>query len=322
LERRALAALLGVLALSPSCAAETAKEYEWAVPLGWAPPPVPAENPMTAAKVHLGRLLFYSKQLSGNGEQACVSCHEQRLGFADGLALSAGSTGERLARNSPGLANVGYFATLTWVNPLLTSLERQIPVPLLSESPLELGVTGHEVEVLERLRRDEVLESAFREAFPSRATAVSVQTTTLALASFLRTMVSANAPYDAYVAGDQDALTADETAGLTLFESRGCVACHAPPLFIGGFERTDAGRPLGLAEFTGQDDDIGRVRAAPLRNVAVTAPYMHDGRFETLEDVLRAHAGVTDTDDRRLLVAFLHALTDSAFLQAPQFSSP
>ena len=139
----------------------TAAMYDWSLPAGFPLPRTPADNPMTAAKVELGRYLFYDTRLSGNGTQSCESCHYQALAFSDGKITPQGSTGEMLERNSPALVNVAYYATLTWANPVLTELERQVLVPLFGEFPVEMGVTGREEEVLARLQENERYQELF-----------------------------------------------------------------------------------------------------------------------------------------------------------------
>ena len=156
-------ALLGALALglglsacgggasSEDPATSSATAWTWALPAGFPTPAVPADNPMSAAKVDLGRFLFYDKRLSGNGKQACAGCHFQDKAFTDGLAVSRGSTGEFTARNAQPLGNVAYNPTITWANPSLVVLERQMEVPLFGENPIEMGINeSNRFAVLQR----------------------------------------------------------------------------------------------------------------------------------------------------------------------------
>ncbi|MEM9488653.1 MAG: cytochrome c peroxidase, partial [Myxococcota bacterium] len=136
-------------------------DFEWDLPEGFPAPLVPEDNPMSAAKVELGRYLFYDTQLSGNQTQSCGSCHVQNLAFADGEVTTTGSTGEALARNSMGLTNAGYGSTLTWASPLLLELEEQALVPMFGEFPVELGITGNEDEVLARFASDPLYADMF-----------------------------------------------------------------------------------------------------------------------------------------------------------------
>lgn len=288
--------------------------YEWNLPPGFPEPWVPEDNPMTEEKVELGRYLFYDVRLSGNQTQSCGSCHEQARGFADGKALPTGSTGEVLVRNSMHLTNAPYSFPLTWANPLLPTLEDQIMVPLFGEHPVELGVGGHEEEILERLRSDPLYQELFAEAFPELDDPFTFERIRQALASFVRTMISGNSPYDRYsFQGDETALTEQELRGLGLFfsETLECHHCHFGFNFSGAtkhantvhdslaFHNTglynvggDGSYPLGnqgLIEITFEPDDMGAFRAQTLRNIAVTGPYMHDGSVETLEEVIRIY---------------------------------
>jgi cytochrome c peroxidase len=148
-------------------------DFAWNLP-EWAPKPVvPADNPMTQAKVELGRHLFYEKRLSVNGRQSCASCHIQALAFTDGKAVSVGTTGEAHPRNAMSLANVAYNSVLTWANPLMRHLEQQMLVPLFGEEPVELGMAGKEAQLLALLQEDENYARLFSAAFPDADEAVS-----------------------------------------------------------------------------------------------------------------------------------------------------
>jgi cytochrome c peroxidase len=174
------------------------------------PPVVPASNPMSAAKVELGRHLFYDKRLSVNGRQSCASCHKQELAFTDGLARAKGSTGELHPRSSMSLVNVAYAPVLTWANPTLTSLEEQALTPMFGEHPIEMGLKGHEEEVLDAVRADATYQRLFPPAFPE----VSIDTITKAIAAFERSIVSMRSPYDRYRwGGEQDAISAAAKRG-------------------------------------------------------------------------------------------------------------
>lgn len=344
------------------------------VPAGFPDPRIPSDNPWSAEKAELGRYLFYDVRLSGNGEQACGSCHFQELAFADGQALPEGSTGEQLVRNSPSLTNAAYNATLTWANPVLTELEQQILVPMFGEHPVELGITGHEAEVLERFRTDPAYVTRFEAAFPDLEAPIDWDPLVDALASFVRTMISGDSPFDRFVYHDEpDALSAAALRGMNLFYSENleCHHCH------GGFNFSEAtvhaesvfdaslfhntglynvdgqgGYPAnntGIYEITGDPADMGRFRAPTLRNIAVTAPYMHDGSMETLDEVVDHYAaggsliekgpnagdgrasplksglvaGFTLSEEERAdLIAFLESLTDETFLTDPALSDP
>ena len=349
--------------------------FNWSLP-SWVPEPsVPEDNPMSAAKVELGRHLFYDRRLSADQTMSCASCHQQDKAFTDGLALSKGVTGEKSARSAMSLANVAYLPVLTWANPQLSSLEVQSLIPLFGEHPVEMGMAGKEQELFSRLRSDATYQRLFTQAFPKDAregaeSLYSLSTLTKALASFQRSLLSFDSPYDRYKYGGQK--TAMSTAALrgeALFfgEKMECYHCH------GGFNFTDNIRhsklPLsergfhntglfnkdgwgaypqnnpGIREFTGDPGDEGKFRTPSLRNVALTAPYMHDGSIATLEQVIREHyalagkaasgpngaspirssliAGFDVTDQEvKDLTAFLQSLTDQSFIRNPKHADP
>lgn len=373
--RTAAAALLGgailwAAAVWPSAAAEG---WAWTLPPHVPEPRVPADNPMSAAKVELGRHLFHDRRLSGNGTIACASCHLQAKAFTDGRALSPGATGERTPRNAPGLANSAWNATYTWANPALVDLERQMEVPLFGVDPVEMGVTDdNRAAILDRLRADPVYPPLFAAAFPETAEPVTMANAIRAVAAFQRSIVSVDSRYDRYLMG-REALTEAEQRGMALFfgERAECHHCHGSFNFndqvvharsrdvetpfhntglynLGG----DGGFPYpnrGLYELTGDPADMGAFRAPSLRNVAVTAPYMHDGSVPTLEAVIDLYSdggrniaagplkgdgrlnphksglitriGLTPREKRDLL-AFLGTLTDRTLLTDPRWSDP
>ncbi|NMO22866.1 di-heme enzyme [Pyxidicoccus fallax] len=372
-----VSAVLGAL-LAVGCGGKdptppAASAYAWKLPAGFPEPVVPGDNPMSEAKVELGRHLFYDIRLSGNGTQSCASCHEQQRAFSDGRVTPVGATGDRVPRNAPGLANVAYLSTYTWANPVLETLEKQALVPLFNEHPTELGLTPRFEEVLQRLRDDARYQELFRAAFPEEAEPVGRDTLVKALASFQRTLLSGEAPYDRYLRGETSALSPAAKRGMELFfgERAECYHCHSGPHLTNSFRVRDStpeelqffntglynmngngtyppDNP-GLFEFTRKEGDWGRFRVPPLRNVALTAPYMHDGSIATLEGVIDHYmAGgrnVTEgpfsgdgranpnkdplvrpftlsPDERADLVAFLESLTDTEFIQDPRFSNP
>ena len=353
---------------------DTARDgFAWVLPAGFPTPAVPQNNPLTEAKVELGRFLFYDRRLSGNGTQSCASCHHQDKAFTDGRPLAIGSTGEVHPRNAQSLANAVYHSTLTWVNPSLLSLEAQMQVPLFSEGPVEMGVNESNIdEVLGRIQTDNRYQTMFAAAFAGQVQPITWGNITQAISSFQRTLISGNSRFDRYQRGEIP-LNAQELRGLELFNSEKaeCFHCHAGFNFndqvrhastqvldtpfhntglynIGGTGDFPA-QNQGLFEFTANPADRGKFRAQGLRNVEVTAPYMHDGSMATLEDVLdfyaaggrnitsgpyagdgRAHPNKSDLiasidlsqQDKADLVAFLKTLTDHEFLTNPNFSNP
>ena len=333
--------------------------YRWQLPEGFPTPRVPLDNPMTVEKVELGRQLFHDPRLSGDGTLSCASCHRPELAYTDGLNRAVGSRGIIHPRSAMSLTNVAYNATLGWDDPTLTLLEDQVLVPLFNTQPLEMGVAGREEEVLARFRDDRRYRQLFQKAFPVDEDPVSMRNVTYALASFERTLISGNSSYDRWAyGGEVDALDPDEREGARLFFSQrlNCFRCHAgfnlsgPVVYEGSgtpkaqFHNTglynEDGRGAyptpntGVHRHSGRIEDMGKFRAPTLRNIALTAPYMHDGSITTLEAVIDhyaagGHAGnigpdsVTDNlvagfeltlEERRQLVAFLRALTDESFV--------
>jgi cytochrome c peroxidase len=332
--------------------------YDWKLPRGLPAPAVPADNPMTDAKVALGRRLFYDRRLSGTGTFSCASCHEQQKGFADGRARAVGATGARHARSAMSLTNVAYNLTLGWADEAVTSLEAQMAVPLFNEHPVEMGVQGRTDEIVARFAASPADAAEFRAVFPE-SPAVSLPNIVKAVAAFERTLLSGDSPLDRNLyRDDRAAMPADAVRGLQLFSSDRlrCTACHSgfnfsgPVRFDGGgagtpvFHNTglvvvdgDTPGDLGLFDRTRHVGDRGRFRAPTLRNVAVTAPYMHDGSLPTLDAVVAHYAagGRPGTNPSRMmrpftitpaetadLVAFLRSLTDDAFLRNPAFADP
>jgi cytochrome c peroxidase len=309
--------------------------YEWKLPQGFPALCVPPDNPMTPEKVTLGHLLFYDTRLSGNGTQACATCHKQERAFTDGKANALGSTGSPHPRGAMSLANVAYNASFTWVDAKRTSLEDQAQGPMFNEDPVELGLANREDETAARLAADPEYAAAFVAAFPEDVEPVTLANVRKAIASFERTLLSGDSPYDRLVwRNDRAALSESARRGMALFFSNrlACSKCHAGFTFSGPVSY-DSSPP---AEATFHDTGLGGpFRAPTLRNIAVTAPYMHDGRFATLEQVIDHYAspgpGTPDRSplvrgfaitggERQDLVEFLKSLTDQAFLTDARFA--
>jgi len=331
--------------------------WTWSLPPGFPAPRVPKDNPMSAEKVALGRRLFYDPRLSGNGTQSCSSCHQPARAFTDGRAHALGSTGQVHPRSAMSLANVAYSASLTWADPGKRRLERQAVVPMTNEHPVEMGLTGHEEEVLARLRSEPLYPDLFARSFPAEPDPITLPNVRKAIASFERTILSGNSPYDRFVWKDDTAALSDSARrGLSLFFSDRlhCSRCHAgftfsgpvawqggpdtrPAFFNNGIDGASGGSDPGLFTVSHRRADRGRFRAPTLRNIAATGPYMHDGRFATLEVVIDHYArggipgparsalltGFTLTGEERCdLVEFLRSLTDEEFLEDPRLSDP
>ncbi|MCB9143575.1 MAG: right-handed parallel beta-helix repeat-containing protein [Anaerolineales bacterium] len=292
----------------------------------------PADNPTTPEKAALGKLLFFDPLLSENNNMACATCHHPDLGFGDGQPVASGPDGP-LTRNTPTLWNVDYVQKLFW-DGRMDSLESQVNFPLTH--PNEMGVS--DIAALEaELRANPEYVALFDAAFGGGEQAVTTDNMARALAAFQRTLLSQNSQFDRYAAGNFDALTPQQRRGLALFRSGAtrCFECHGAPTFA-----SDTFRVVGVPS-----DDPGRAGVTPdgqqgafkvptLRNIALTAPYMHNGSLATLEDVVNFYAdggghafGVDNVDvfvngfdlndqERSDLVAFLYALTDEWSLPA------
>jgi cytochrome c peroxidase len=362
------------MGLSTAISASSTAVYNWNIPV-WMPKPiVPADNPMNSQKVELGRHLFYEQRLSITGEFSCASCHLQKLAFTDGKTVAVGATGEKHSRNSMSLANIAYNPVLTWANPLITKLENQALVPIFGEHPVEMGMVGREKQILAMLRDDAKYRLMFTDAFRNDKNPINLSNLTKALAAFERSLISVNSPYDKYrFGGDANAISPAAKRGEKLFNSEDleCFHCH------GGINFTDSvmheklafqeiafhntglynidgkgsypANNTGVYEITSKPTDMGRFKAPTLRNIALTAPYMHDGSIATLEEVIDHYqaggrtiktgefAGIGSTNpfksefisgfklsesEKQDLLAFLQSLTDEEFIKNPAFSNP
>ena len=370
LARLVLVTVLSTVTLAAQRPAQAA--WVWSLPAGFPPPAIPADNPMSEAKVDLGRHLFYDNRLSGNGTQSCAICHQQALAFTDGRPRSFGSTNQRHPRGSMSLVNVAYAGVLTWADPTQTRLEEQALVPIYGEHPVELGLDRSD-RWLERFRRDPLYRTMFGAAFPGEETPLSRDNLLKALAAFQRAIVSARAPFDRYAfTGDAAAISEAAKRGEVLFHSGSlaCDSCHGGVLFSSAmltgrragsldFHNTGlynvAGATsypapnTGIYDVTRRPADIGKFKPPTLRNIAVTAPYMHDGSVRTLEEAIDHYAaggrtiaagphqgvgrdnpnksplvrGFTLTPAQRAdLIAFLESLTDTAILTDERFANP
>ena len=339
-------------------------------------PPIPDYNIPTAEKIDLGRHLFYDKRLSVNETMSCESCHAQFLAFSDAVDRPFGATGSQLTRNSQGLGNAMYHATLTWSNNVFDELEDQLRVPISSDNPIELGATPTNAAlVLARFDEDPMYQEMFAAAFPESDTGSTINKIIFALASFSRTLISGSSDYDRFVQGDESALTEQQKLGLSLFngERFECFHCHSGlnfstsyrdnnsnpatqsfPFFNNGLYNVGGNgdypaNDQGLFDLTSNPIHRGMFRPQSLRNVGLTAPYMHDGSLDTLREVIEHYArGGTLTEDGpnagdgRLsplksglirgfdaseeeidaVIAFLDSLSDYDFIEDPRFSNP
>lgn len=361
-------------AVSNPALANTSEGSVWQfdLPAHCPPPPVPADATMTPAMVELGRHLFYDKRLSADETLSCASCHLQVLAFSDPRVQSVGVTGELTRRNAMSLVNVAYTRRLTWAHPTLDALERQALIPLFGDNPVEMGAAGHEEAILQRLAADTRYNELSRTALGA-GVALDWAAITRALATFQRSLVSCDAPYDRFVAGEVGAMSDAAVRGMELFfdQRMECFHCHNGHMFSDA--ATHVGAALteqvfhntglysldgsgaypeedpGLFELTGNPADMGRFRATSLRNIALTAPYMHDGSIATLHDVIAHYAAggreisegpnqgngslsplksefvpgfLITPDEESDLVAFLEALTDESVATRVEWRDP
>lgn len=305
--------------------AATGPSWTWRLPEGVPPPAVPSANPMSAAKVELGRRLFYDADLSADGTLACAGCHEQKRAFADGNATRPGVHGGAGRRNVPGLANIGWFDRLTFADPAATSLEAQALIPLMGEHPVEMGMKGREAEFERRLGAEACYRRMFAKAFPERGGRIDVASVTAALGAFQRTIISYRSPYDRFRRGETEALSALGREGARVFRTRGCVSCHSGPNLTDlDYHRLEAvsGADFGLGEHTRLPEDKGRFRTPSLRNLELTGPWWHDGSARTLEDAIGRHPVTLSQTDMNALIAFLGAQTDPHFIADPTLARP
>lgn len=318
------------------------------IPDGLPPMNIPADNPLTIEGVELGRRLFYDERLSGNNTISCATCHHPSMNFTDTARYSAGITGVKGTRNSMPLINLGWQTSFFW-DGRVNTLEQQVLHPVIN--PIEMN--DHWPEVVWELIEDERYPEMFRRAFGERG--IDSIKVSKALAQFLRTMISGNSKYDKMRRGEL-VFTTDEFLGMELFtrdkdEANGiagadCFHCHGEPMFTSnqfhnnGLDAifTDLGRGL----VTLDSDDNGKFKAPSLRNIALTAPYMHDGRFQNLDDVINhystglvysptidplmkfvADGGVAlTTIEIFQLKSFLNTLSDYDFATNPAFQDP
>lgn len=293
-------------------------------------------------QIDLGRYLFFDPLLSGNHQQACASCHQPARGFADGKALSRGANGQLGNRSAPGLWNVGFLKKLFW-DGRSDTLEQQALIPMLAEH--EMANTP--AKLLADLQANNHYPALFRQAFDTDR--IELPQVATALAAFQSSLVSLNSRYDHYAHGYHQALTEQEIKGMNVFRSfvARCAECHTPPLFtnqqiavIGTPEPDGMPFDAGAGAKPGWEKLRGGFKVPTLRNIALTAPYMHSGRFATLEEATefyskgRGHAVPKGEDlllhwhiwepkltaeEVQQITAFLGSLTDESLKpQTPQ----
>lgn len=327
--------LIAVLSLLVACRRETEDEpgmeenslFALQLPVGFPLPSTPAENPLTDASVRLGKALFFDTRLSRTNTISCASCHHVDRAFSDTLPLSFGVDGLAGMRNAPSLANVAYHTSF-FRDGGVPTLEQQVIAPIHDEVEMDHNITV----AAEALRDLEPFRSLSMKAY---ARSLDAYVITRAIASYERTLISGWSRYDRYLQGDGTAMTDAEVRGMQLFNSEAlnCTACH------GGFDLSDhdfhnVGQYLqyadsGVARITLRHQDNGKFKTPTLRNIARTAPYMHNGSIGTLVQVVDHFASgglphanrdpemqsfVLTTQDKEDLIAFFNTLTDDRTL--------
>lgn len=289
----------------------------------------PADNAFSDAKVELGRKLFFDSRLSSDSSLSCASCHLPELAFTDGRKTAIGVNGAMGNRNAPTLLNVGYQETFMF-DAHLETLEKQVIVPI--QEPIEMNMNM--VDLIERLRKDPYYVRAAREIFDRD---FDPWVLTRSISAFERTLVSDNSRFDQYMYhGNEEALTKSELRGWKLFsEKLYCTECHKVPLFTNLVAEnnglySDYGEDKGRFRIHKDSNDIGKFKVPTLRNIVLTAPYMHDGSFSSLEEVIdhyskggEDHWNKSDLikpfelsqSERKDLLNFFEALTDTSYMK-------
>lgn len=325
--------------------------------LGLPPLAIPGDNPQTAEKIALGRLLFNEKRFSADGTVSCASCHRPELAFTDGLPVATGLNGQTGTRNTPTVINAAFYQTQFW-DGRANSLEEQALGPLVN--PIEHGLKNHQA-VVDVIKHDANYTRQFNQVFAVPADGIALAHVTKAIASFERTLIAGDSPFDRYFFGmEQSALSASAARGSRVFRRKGnCATCHEiafnnalftdqrfynigvgfkrlAPVLAGliagkkpdGLALTDRQRSeLGRFNITKTLADLGKFKTPTLRNIALTAPYMHDGSLKTLEEVIEHYDKGGDNNrfmdakifplhltaqEKADLLAFLHSLTSSS----------
>lgn len=323
--------------------------YHIDVPEGFPILEIPDDNPITVEGVELGRRLFYDKILSRDSTLSCASCHIPELAFTDGKARSPGINGQIGRRSSMSLVNVGFYYNGLFWDGRVATLELQSLHPI--EDPVELGFDLE--DLLDKLKSHDGYAERFRKAFGiSDRSQITRELVGKALAQFERIIISGNSKYDKFVR-DEIVLSDEESLGHSMFfdfddglKDAECSHCHSAPLFTANTYHNNGLDSVGNDYSLFQDiglgingivGDTGKFRTPTLRNIEITAPYMHDGRFETLVDVMNHYnAGVMparnkdvlvsnlliNEEQQEAIVAFMKTLTDTSYLLIPEVTDP
>jgi cytochrome c peroxidase len=287
-------------------------------------------------KIELGRRLFYDADLSINGTMSCATCHEQRRAFTEGNTVHPGALDDPGKRNVPGLANIGKYKNLTWAHNHLSGLAEQSLAPIKGTDPVEMGMNAHEDEIGKRLGQNECYQKLFSIAFKEENGAINLGTVSHALESFEKTFISDNSLYDQKMKSHQPLPTKEAREGEKLFFGAAkCNTCHTAPLFSDdNFHQIQPQNQVainkikdnGLSDVTGNLKDKNFFRTPSLRNALLTAPYWHDGSTKTLTEAIQKHDlkinQTLSAKEITKLIAFLETLTDTSFINNPQYTKP
>jgi cytochrome c peroxidase len=302
-------------------------------------PPIPANNPQSDAKVLLGKTLYFDPRFSEHGTLSCNSCHNIMAAGDDNRPNSIGMHDARGERSAPSVWNAAFYSTQFWDGRAAT-LEDQAKGPV--QNPIEMGMSNLD-EAMSRLSRIPGYKPMFQAAFPDDDNPVTADNAAKAVAAFERTLITPDSPYDRYVKGDKSALTEQQIRGMDAFAENGCTACHSGPNFSGPALAMGTGFFMKFPIFPGSDydkqyrllDDLGRYQATKddqdkhmwrvptLRNVALTAPYFHNGSVPTLDKAVRVMAKTQlnkEISDSQVadIVAFLNGLSG----KFPEIATP
>ena len=319
-----------------SCEKDEPIAYQLDVPEWFPEMQIPAENQLTKSRIDLGRKLFYEPLLSLDSSISCATCHLQEKAFTDGIPISIGVDGALGLRNAPTLANIG-FAPYFFHDGGVSTLELQSQQPIFSVVEMRFTIAGF----LERIQDNEEYQLMFKQAYDREPDAFGISR---AIASFERTFISGNSRFDQFeYQGLANALSEQEKRGRNLFfsDAAKCSSCHEPPLFT-NYEFENVGLYLnyadsGRARISHLQADNGKFKVPTLRNIELSAPYMHDGSLESLEQVVEhfnsggvGHPNQSDSikplylsnQDKEDLVSFLKSLTDERFIANMSLSDP
>lgn len=327
--------------------------------------PIHKNNIPPISRAELGHRLFFDQRLSATRSRSCSSCHDPAFAFSDGYRKSVGVYGDQVLRNSPALINVKERHAFTWADPSLVTLTEQMRKPMFGIAPPELGISGHEAMILQWLEEDTFYQQGFRMAFPNEEKPLQLDNIRACIASYMEGLNSMESPYDLFISGrDTTRMSQQAKRGLQLFRSErlGCGNCHGgvnldEPASGGYYANTGLyfcndlypREDWGLFVYSRDSADIGKFRIPSLRNVAMTAPYFHDGSAGSLREVIdiynrggrlniqgscqgdgarspyrdkRLHRFALSENEKTDLIHFLNALTDTSYISNPYFRDP